>query len=83
MLYWGSNLVNIKKKKGAVPEEHRGVDETLDDVLKLHDKLLKMGFEVIAKDALRIYDNLSRIKEEQDKPNIDKQSNKISEEGGG
>ncbi|MCC4771025.1 hypothetical protein FXV91_12845 [Methanosarcina sp. DH2] len=79
--------MNIEKKKGDVSEEHREVDETLDDVLELHDKLLKMGFEGIAKDALRIYDNLSRIKEEQDKPNIkpniDKQSNKISEEGGG
>ncbi|WP_410507752.1 hypothetical protein RSJ42_13225 [Methanosarcina hadiensis] len=75
--------MNIEKIKGNVPEEHRGVDETLDDVLKLHDKLLKMGFEGIAKDVLRIYDNLSRIKKEKDKPNIDKQDNKIYEEGGG
>lgn len=73
----------MEKKKGNVYEEHREVDETLDDVLKLHDKLLKMGFEGIAKDALRIYDNLSRIKKEKDKPNIDKQDNKISNDGGG
>ncbi|WP_424353517.1 hypothetical protein [Methanosarcina mazei] len=74
---------NIEKKKGNVPEEHRGVDKTLNDVLKLHDKLLKMGFEEIAEDALRIHDNLLKIKEEKDKPNIDKHDNKISDEGGG
>lgn len=78
----GDNLVNIEKKKGDVSEEHREVDETLDDVLKLHDKLLKMGFEGIAKDALRIHDNLSRIKEEKAKLNIDEQNNKIYIDGG-
>lgn len=82
LLYWGINLGNIEKKKGDVSEEHKEVNETLDDVLKLHDKLLKMGFEEIAKDALRIHDNLLRIKEEKDKPNIDKRGNKISNEGG-
>lgn len=72
----------MEKKKGDISEEHREIDETLDDVLKLHDKLLKMGFEGIAKDALRIHDNLSRIKVEKDNPNIDRQDNKISNEGG-
>lgn len=73
----------MEKKKGDASEENRGVNETLGDVLKLHDKLLKMGFEGIAEDVLRIHDNLSRIKEEKGKTNIDKQYNKISEEGGG
>jgi PAS domain-containing protein len=45
-----------------------------EDLLKLHDKLLKMGFKEFAEDELKIHDTLLGIKERKTKPDTGKQT---------
>ena len=70
MLLGGGNLVYRKKKADGVSKEHGEFEETVKDVLILHDKLLKMGFEGPAEDELKIHDNLLEIKEKKAKPDL-------------
>ena len=62
--------------------EHNEFDETITDVSKLHDKLLKMGFKEIAEDVLNIHDRLLVIEGEKTKRNVSKQFDENEEEGG-
>jgi len=64
--------VNKKKKGNDVSNEHKEFEETVKDALKLHDKLLKMGFEGPAEDALKIHDNMLGTKEEKAEPDVGK-----------
>lgn len=56
--------------KYYTPNEHEEFEETVKDALRLHDKLLKIGFKEIAEDALKIHDNLLGIKERKAKPDL-------------
>lgn len=73
-------MVYRKKKsddvsKDDVPNEKEEFDELVTDILKIHDRLLKMGFEVAASDALKLHNNLLETKEKEAKP--DKQIKKL------
>ena len=75
-------MVYMKKKvdvvlKDDVSKEHEEFEELAKDILKIHDKLLKMGFEEIADDALEIHNNLLGTKEKEAKQDIDKQIKKL------
>jgi hypothetical protein len=63
--------------KDDVSKEHGGFEKLAKDVLKIHDKLLKMGFEEIADDALEIHNNLLGTKEKEAKQDVDKQIKKL------
>ncbi len=80
--YGDSDVVYMKKKvdvvlKDDVSKEHEEFEELAKDILKIHDKLLKMGFEEIADDALEIHNNLLGTKEKEAKQDIDKQIKKL------
>jgi hypothetical protein len=80
--YGDSDVVYMKNKvyvvlKDDVSKEHGGFEELAKDILKIHDKLLKMGFEEIADDALEIHNNLLGTKEKEAKQDIDKQIKKL------
>ncbi len=63
--------------KDDVSREHEEFEEIVKDVLKIHDKLLKMGLEESADDALEIHNNMLGIKEKEAKQDIDKQIKKL------
>jgi hypothetical protein len=70
------NKINVVLKDD-VSKEHEEFEELAKDILKIHDKLLKMGFEGIADDALEIHNNLLGKIEEEAKQDIDKQIKKL------
>ncbi len=76
-------MVDGEKKVDNVLKEHEEYEEIVKDALKLHDKLLEMGFERIAEDMLKIHDNLLEVKEKNIKSDIDKQVKKFENEGEG
>jgi len=72
----------MKKKvdvvlKDDVSKEHEECEELAKDILKIHDKLLNMGFEEIADVALEIHNNLLGTKEKEAKQDIEKQIKKL------
>jgi len=72
----------MKKKvdvvlKDDVSKENEEFEELAKNILKVHDKLLKMGFEEIADNALEIHNNLLGTKEKEAKQDIDKQIKKL------
>jgi PAS domain S-box-containing protein len=69
--------VNRGKKVDDVSEEHEEFEGTVKDVLKLQDKLLKMGFEGLAEDALKIHDKLLGTKEKIAEPDIVRPTTKL------
>ena len=75
-------MAYMKKKvdvvlKDDVSKENEEFEELAKNILKVHDKLLKMGFEEIADNALEIHNNLLGTKEKEAKQDIDKQIKKL------
>ena len=74
-----SNLVYREKKVDDVSKEHEEFEETVKDALKLHDKLLKMGFEGLAEDALKIHDKMLGTKEKKAELDIGRSITKLED----
>jgi hypothetical protein len=77
-------LVDKEKKVDAISNDdgskkHEKFEETVKEVLKLHDQLLKMGFKELAENALKIRDNLLGIKEETVESDIGRRIKKLKD----